>query len=68
MGKIANSYCDKIFLTDDNPRNEDPQKIRLAIKREINRSKLSEISNRSQAIKRAILDLKVGNILIVAGK
>ena len=28
MGKIANYYCDKIFLTDDNPRSENPKKIR----------------------------------------
>ena len=28
MGKIANNYCDKIFLTDDNPRyNENPKKF-----------------------------------------
>ena len=26
MGKIANKYCDKIYLTDDNPRGEDPKK------------------------------------------
>ena len=23
MGRIANMYCDKIYLTDDNPRGED---------------------------------------------
>ena len=33
MGKIANNYCDKIYLTDDNPRNENPGKIRADIKR-----------------------------------
>ena len=26
MGKIANNYCDKIYLTDDNPRNENQEK------------------------------------------
>ena len=39
MGKIANQYCDKIFLTDDNPRYENPKKIRNQIKKKINRSK-----------------------------
>ncbi len=68
MGKIADYYCDKIYLTDDNPRGEDPKKIRIAIKKKIHKSKVSEISDRSQAIKKAILDLKTGNILIVAGK
>ena len=33
MGKIANKYCNKIFLTDDNPRYENPKKIRNQIKK-----------------------------------
>ena len=68
MGKIANQYCDRIYLTDDNPRNENPKKIRDSIKKNINKSKIHEISNRANAIKRAIFDLKTGDILIVAGK
>ena len=31
MGKIAKKYCRKIFVTDDNPRKEDPKKIRSTI-------------------------------------
>jgi murE/murF fusion protein len=68
MGKIANQYCDKIYLTDDNPRFENPKKIRNSIRKNINKSKIYEISNRANAIKKAILDLKTGDILIVAGK
>ena len=68
MGKIANHYCDKIFLTDDNPRKENPKKIRLEIKKTINKSKLTEIPNRSKAIKEAINKLDTGEILVVAGK
>lgn len=68
MGNIANSLCDKVYLTDDNPRNEDPNKIRLDIKRAINKSKLLEIPSRKEAISLAIKNLKSGDILIVAGK
>ncbi|MDA9084616.1 UDP-N-acetylmuramoyl-L-alanyl-D-glutamate--2,6-diaminopimelate ligase [Candidatus Pelagibacter sp.] len=68
MGKIANQYCNKIYLTDDNPRNENPKKIRQVIKSKIIKSKVYEIANRSKAIKKAIFDLKIGDILIVAGK
>ena len=68
MGKIANQYCDSIFLTDDNPRNENPKAIRATIKTNINKSKIYEIANRANAIKKAILSLKTGDILIVAGK
>jgi len=68
MGKIANQYCDRIYLTDDNPRKENPKKIRAAIYKNINKSKIYETSNRANAIKKAIFDLKTGDILIVAGK
>jgi len=68
MGKIANQYCDRIYLTDDNPRYENPKTIRASIRKNINKSKIYEISNRANAIKKAIFDLKTGNILIVAGK
>ena len=33
MGKIANYFCSKIYLTDDNPRYENPKKIRSEIKK-----------------------------------
>ena len=68
MGKIANQYCDRIYLTDDNPRYENPKKIRISIKKNINKSKIYEISNRANAIKKAISELKTGDILIVAEK
>ena len=68
MGKIANQYCDRVYLTDDNPRYENPKIIRSSIKKNINKSKLYEISDRAKAINRAIFDLNTGDILIVAGK
>ena len=68
MGKIANHYCDRVYLTDDNPRYENPKIIRSSIRKSINKSKICEISNRANAISKAIFDLKTGDILIVAGK
>jgi len=68
MGKIANQYCDRIYLTDDNPRYENPKIIRNSIRKNINKSKIYETSNRAKAIKKAIFDLKTGDILLVAGK
>jgi murE/murF fusion protein len=68
MGKIANQYCDRVYLTDDNPRYENPKMIRTSIRKNINKSKIYEISNRANAIKKAIFDLKTGDILMVAGK
>jgi len=68
MGDIANKYCDKIYLTDDNPRFENPKVIRDQIKRKINKKKYVEISSRVDAISRAVNELNSGDILIVAGK
>ncbi len=68
MGKIANNLCEIIYLTDDNPRSEDPSLIRKQIKIKISKSKLVEIPKRKKAIETAIMDLKSDEILIVAGK
>jgi MurE/MurF fusion protein len=68
MGEIANKYCNKVYLTDDNPRHENPESIRNSIRKKINKSKIYETPNRADAIKKAISDLKTGDILIVAGK
>ena len=68
MGRIANKYCNKIYLTDDNPRGEDPKKIRMDIKSNISKRKLFEISSREKAIKSAILNIKSDEIVIIAGK
>jgi len=68
MGRIANDYCNKVYLTDDNPRNENPKKIRNQIKVKINNKKLIEISSRELAIKTAIKNIKSDEILVIAGK
>ena len=68
MGMIASKYCDNIYLTDDNPRYENPKLIRNQIKRGIKINKLIEIPSRAKAISTAVSELKPGDILIVAGK
>ncbi len=68
MGNIANEFSDKIYLTDDNPRGEDPKIIRLQIKKKIDKSKVIEIASRSKAIEKAIQDLDSESVLVVAGK
>ena len=68
MGKIAEKYSDNIYLTDDNPRNENPLKIRKDIKKGIKNIKVKEFSNRKKAIHQAIMSLNTGDLLLVAGK
>ena len=66
MGKIADKYSDKIYLTDDNPRNENPNLIRKTLKKYC--PKAIDISDRRLAIHTAISDILTKDILIIAGK
>ena len=50
MGKIASKYCDKIYITDDNPRSENASSIRKDIMKGIKNSSVKEIGNRIKAI------------------
>ena len=67
MGKIAKKYCRKVFITDDNPRNENPKKIRDAIIKGCKKLAVN-IGNRKEAIESAIEELGMNEILLVAGK
>ena len=68
MGKIACDYSNEIYLTDDNPRFENPRKIRDDIKKGIQDTSIKEIPDRKKAISEAIKNLNTGDILLVAGK
>ena len=67
MGKIASKYCRKIFVTDDNPRSENPKKIRNSIMKGC-RKLAVDIGSRKKAIKTAVRELESNEILLVAGK
>ena len=68
MAKIAKSFCKKIYVTDDNPRKEDPRKIRKEIIKHLKGSNYFNIGNRSKAIKEAILNAEPDETVLVAGK
>ena len=61
-------FCKKIYVTDDNPRKENPKKIRSEIVSNLKGSNYHNIANRSQAIKKAILNSEYNEIILVAGK
>jgi MurE/MurF fusion protein len=68
MAKVANQYSKKIYITDDNPRNEDPQKIRNEIIKKISAYKCFDIGNRTKAISKAIINAKPNEVILIAGK
>ncbi len=66
MGKVAHAYADKIIITDDNPRTEDPSKIRKSIIKQCPYA--LDIGNRKEAIHFAIKSMQDNDILLIAGK
>ena len=68
MAKIVNSYCKKIYITDDNPRNENPHRIRQTILKYIKDRDCFNIGNRSKAIRSAIKNAEPNDIILIAGK
>jgi UDP-N-acetylmuramyl-tripeptide synthetase len=66
MGDIADQFASKIYLTNDNPRSENPISIIKQIKKGCSRSKI--ILDRKMAIKSAINNLDTDSILLIAGK
>ena len=66
MGLVASDLADKIYVTDDNPRNEDPASIRREIIQYCPNAE--EVSDRAEAIFRAIEKSELGDTVIIAGK
>lgn len=66
MGEIATRLADRVIVTDDNPRSEDPAAIRQAILEAAPGAE--EIGDRRQAIETAVALLGRGDCLVVAGK
>lgn len=71
MGRIAAALSDKVILTSDNPRNEEPEGIIKQMEAGVNsvdQHKVISITNRREAIKTACLLAGKGSILLIAGK
>ncbi len=66
MGAVAAAKADRVIVTDDNPRSENPAAIRAAIMAAV--PSAAEIADRREAIRSAISALGVGDVLLIAGK
>jgi UDP-N-acetylmuramoyl-L-alanyl-D-glutamate--2,6-diaminopimelate ligase len=66
MGAAARENADVVFVTDDNPRSEDPALIRAAIRAEV--PDATEVPDRAEAILRGVDALGPGDVLLIAGK
>ena len=71
MAKIACDLSNKVILTSDNPRSEEPAAIIKDMQKgvdAVNNKKTISITERSEAIKTACSYAKQGDIILVAGK
>jgi UDP-N-acetylmuramoyl-L-alanyl-D-glutamate--2,6-diaminopimelate ligase len=67
MGQIASQESDYVIVTDDNPRHESASDIRTEILSGTD-GRAIEISDRREAIRRAIQIASVGDVVLIAGK
>jgi UDP-N-acetylmuramoyl-L-alanyl-D-glutamate--2,6-diaminopimelate ligase len=69
MGAIAAKGADRVVVTDDNPRSENPAAIRAAIIAGASGApNVREVGDRREAIRGAIAALQPGDVLLIAGK
>lgn len=66
MGAAAAEHADTVFVTDDNPRSEDPATIRAAVMAGC--PDAIEVADRAEAILRGVDALGPGDALLIAGK
>ncbi|WP_134679014.1 UDP-N-acetylmuramoyl-L-alanyl-D-glutamate--2,6-diaminopimelate ligase [Paracoccus ravus] len=67
MGEAAREFADIVFVTDDNPRSEDPAAIRAEVMAGAGTEAI-EVGDRAEAILRGVDALQPGDALLIAGK
>lgn len=68
MGKIADEFCDKIILTDEDPYDENPGQILAEIAAGIKNHRPEIILDRREAISRALQKARDGDVVLITGK
>jgi UDP-N-acetylmuramoyl-L-alanyl-D-glutamate--2,6-diaminopimelate ligase len=67
MGAVSERLADRVLLTSDNPRSEDPARIIDAIAAGMGKEAMRE-ADRARAIERAVLEAAPQDVLLIAGK
>jgi len=65
MGKIAQQYCDKVIITNEDPYDEDPMEI---IDQVVGKTNAEKIIDRKEAIKKALSLANNNDVVIITGK
>jgi UDP-N-acetylmuramoyl-L-alanyl-D-glutamate--2,6-diaminopimelate ligase len=65
LGDIAGEYCRKVFITNEDPYDEDPLKIMNEVAGSHN---FEKILDRREAIHQALKNAQPGEIVVITGK
>ena len=70
MGQVAGQLSDVVFITSDNPRSEDPERIMDDIMQGLSdpRGDVKRVPDRREAIVRAVGEAQPGDMVVIAGK
>lgn len=68
MGQLAEDLADRVILTSDNPRSEDPEAIIQEILSGMKKDNHTVKTDRQEAIRHAIMNATEGEVIIIAGK
>lgn len=69
MGEVAARLADRLVITSDNPRNEDPEAIIADIRQGVGtHGQVIELSDRAEAIRQSIAAAGADDIVLIAGK
>ena len=68
MGEEAVSAADRVIITTDNPRMEDPHRIVADITTGLSPADFEVMEDRAQAIEQAIRPARAGDVVLLAGK
>ena len=68
MGRLADLYCDAVILTDEDPYDEDPQKIVADVAAGVAAHEPLIIMDRREAIRTAVKEARKGDAVLITGK
>ena len=68
LGQIAEKYCDKVFVTEEDPRDEKAEDIAAMIMSGIPEGKAVFIGDRYEAIEMAVGTAETGDCVLILGK
>jgi UDP-N-acetylmuramoyl-L-alanyl-D-glutamate--2,6-diaminopimelate ligase len=68
MGEVVDRHADFAVITSDNPRKEDPNAIIAEVEKGFRSNRYERISDRTEAIRRAVAMAQPRDIVLIAGK